>query len=65
MVGKLVMGERRVWRNMSESTPCDKRSFIAWMISWNPRELDGNGRAQGDEALEGAEGNDDNFGLFR
>ena len=31
----------------------------------DPRELDGDGRAQGDEVLEGAEGNDDNFGFCR
>ena len=45
------------------STPCNIQSFIVWMMdgALDRRE----GEAQGDEALEGAEGNGDNIGVFR
>jgi hypothetical protein len=37
------------------------QSFIVWMMAGT---AEGDG-AQGDEALEGTEGNSDNFGIFR
>jgi hypothetical protein len=63
MVGKLVMRERRVWRILTYlSTACEVQSLIVWMVAgMTERKTD---CAQGDESLEGAEGNGDNFGVF-
>jgi hypothetical protein len=63
MVGKLVMRDRRVWKILScMSTPCDGNAVVHHLDdSRDRREGDG---AQGDEALEGAEGNGENFGIF-
>jgi hypothetical protein len=41
------------------STPCDMQSFIVWMIA----RIAERETAQGDEALERAEGNGDNLGI--
>jgi hypothetical protein len=61
MVGKSVVRERRVWRILScLSTPCEMPSFIVWMMAGIAERK----TARGDEGLEGAEGNGDNFGNF-
>jgi hypothetical protein len=56
-----VMRERRVWRILScLSTPCEMPSFIVWMMAGIAERK----TARGDEGLEGAEGNSDNFQIF-
>jgi hypothetical protein len=48
------------------STPCNMESFIVRKIDGARDRIEGDhDGVQDDEALEGAEGNDGNFGIFR
>jgi hypothetical protein len=45
-------------------TPCDMQSFIVWMMA-GIAEGGGTQGDDADEAVEGAKGNGNNFGIFR